>query len=55
MDAYEFSIAEILEELKTSEKGLTEEQVQNIQITKGNNILPKKKSQFLSEIHQTVL
>ncbi len=46
MDSYKLSIESLLEELKTSKEGLTNEQAQNIRITKGDNILPKKKINF---------
>ncbi|QEE17851.1 cation-translocating P-type ATPase [Promethearchaeum syntrophicum] len=46
MDAYNLSIQDIFEQLKTSKEGLTEEKVQNIRKLSGNNILPKKKVNF---------
>ncbi len=47
MDAYDLTIEDIFEQLKTSrEEGLTEEQAQNIRKTTGNNVLPKKKVNF---------
>ncbi len=49
MEAYDLTIEDIFEQLKTSREGLTEEQVQNIRKITGDNQLPKKKVNFYAK------